>query len=105
MIEVAIFRVRAEEVERLRAWLAELTSRAVEVRETFANEGVTHERAYLLTTTDGPVLIYAMEAEDHQKARDAYQHSTLPIDQQHRQVMREVLAEPAGAELLYDMVR
>jgi Family of unknown function (DUF6176) len=105
MIEVAMFRVRPEEVERLRAWLAELTRRADEVRETFANEGVNHERAYLLTTTDGPILIYAMEAADHQKASEAYQHSTLPIDLEHRQVMREVLAGPAGAELLYDMAR
>jgi hypothetical protein len=103
MIELAILRVRPEQVERLRTWLAELMNRADEVRETFANEGVTHERAYLLTTADGPVLIYAMEAADHQKASEAYQRSTLPIDQEHRQVMREVLAGPARTELLYEM--
>jgi len=103
MIEVAIIRVHPERVERLRGWLAELMDRADEVRETFANEGVTHERGYLLDTADGPVLIYVMEAADHQKAREAYQHSAFPIDREHKAVMREVLAGPADAELLYEM--
>lgn len=43
-----IWRVRPEQVDRLRGWLAELMKRADEVRETFAREGLTHERAYLL---------------------------------------------------------
>ena len=45
MIRTAIFRVRPEKLERLTAWLAELQDRAEEVRETFAREGVTAQRA------------------------------------------------------------
>jgi hypothetical protein len=103
MIEVSVARVRPEAVDRLRWWLGELMNRADEVRETFGNEGVTHERAYLVPCSDGPILVYVMEAADHAKAREAYRQSTLPIDQEHRTVMNEVVAGPAGAELLYDL--
>jgi Family of unknown function (DUF6176) len=64
MIEIAFFRVHHDQVERLRGWLRELTRRADETRATFAQEGVRHERAYLLHDSDGPVLVYASEADD-----------------------------------------
>lgn len=47
---------------------------------TFAQEGVRHEQAYLLKTVEGPILVYAMEAADHDRAQAAYQRSSLPID-------------------------
>ena len=100
---MAIHQVREGQVERLRAWLREINSRREEVLETFAQEGVRHEQAYLLDTGSGHVLVYAMELEDEEKARAAFASSTLPIDAQHRDVMQAALGEPAGAELLYDV--
>jgi hypothetical protein len=102
MIKLAIRRVKPDEEDHLRSWMAELTRRSTEVLETFANEGVRHEQAYLLKTSEGPILIYAMEAADHDQAAFAFQHSTLPIDQEHRRVMKQVLAERANVELLYE---
>jgi hypothetical protein len=103
MIEIAFFRVHPDQVERLRGWLRELTRRAEETRATFAQEGVRHERAYLLADRDGPILVYATEAADPDRARQAYATSTLPIDMEHKQVMRQVIAGRVDAELVHDL--
>jgi hypothetical protein len=87
----------------LRAWLAELQQRSDEVRETFRNEGVRHEQAYLLETADGPVLIYAIEIDDPEAAQRAYATSTLPLDLQHREVMATTISGPLDLAPLYDV--
>jgi hypothetical protein len=64
MLQVNIRRVRPDQVGRLREWLAELGRRQEEVRETFRNEGVRHEQAFVLAGADGPLLVYAIEVDD-----------------------------------------
>ena len=91
MIKLAIRKVKPDQEGHLRAWMAELNRRSDEVRETFAQEGVRHEQAYLLKTTEGAVLIYAMEAADHKRAAAAFQSSALPIDREHKRIMAQVL--------------
>src|SRR5215204_1254862 len=103
MLRVSIRRVRAGQLEALRDWLVQLNDRRDEVVETFAQEGVRHEQAYLLAAGSGHVLVYAMELEDEEKARAASAASTLPIDAEHRKVMDAAVGEPADAELLYDV--
>ena len=105
MLRVVFSRVRDGQVERLRAWMRELMARPDEVRATFEQEGVRHEAAYLLESRDGPVLVYAIEVEDESRAQQAFEASTLPLDQEHRQTMDAVLAGRglAAAELLYEM--
>jgi len=102
MLEVAFRRVREEEVDRLRTWMAELNRRGDEVRETFRQETVRHEQAWLLPGGDGPILVYAIEAEDPELGHRVARASDLPIDVEHRRLMGEVLAGPARVELLYD---
>jgi hypothetical protein len=102
MIEVVFRKIRPDKVDRLRSWLKELNERKDEVRQTFEQETVRHERGYILAGKDGPILAYVMEAEDHDKAREAYKNSTLAIDKQHKEVMAECLGDPAEAELLYE---
>ena len=102
MLKVAIHRVKPEREQKLREWLGELMRRQEEVRDTFRKETIRHEQAYLLETSDGPILVYAMEAEDHEKARQAFQSSTLPLDLQHKRVMQDVLVSKVPAELLFD---
>ena len=102
MIKVVIRKVKPDQENRLRQWMGELMRRSPEVRETFAQEGVRHEQAFLLKTSEGSVLIYTMEAADHERAAAAYRNSTLPIDQEHRRIMAQVLGELANAELLYE---
>ncbi len=102
MLELSIRRVRPGKEQDLREWLAELNRRQEEVRETFAQESVRHEQAYLIPSSDGAILVYAVEAEDLKRARHAFQESTLPIDVQHKRAMGDVLGDKVPAELLYD---
>src|SRR6059036_2648651 len=102
MLLVVMRQVQPGQVDRLRAWLHELQQRSEEVRETFRQETVRQEVAYLMEGRDGPVLIYAMEAEDFAQASEAFKSSTLPIDAEHKKVMAEVLGDPVPVEQLYE---
>lgn len=93
-------RVHDDQLPRLRAWMAQLQDRIDEVRETFANEGVREEQVQLLETSDGPLLVYAVEADDIAAALEAYRTSTLPIDLEHREIMSAVVAEELSSEFL-----
>jgi len=103
VLDVRFHRVRNDQVEQLRAWFAELMQRQDEVRDTFRNEGVRHEQAFLFESKDGLVLVYAHEVDDPEAAHRAYAASTLPIDLQHREIMSAALVGPAEAELLYEV--
>jgi len=102
VIKVGVRRVKPGEEEHLRQWMSELNSRRSEVLATFRQEGVRHEQVFLLEVSDGPILIYAMEADDHDKAAAAFAHSTLPIDLEHKRAMSQVLGGPVQCELLYE---
>jgi hypothetical protein len=102
MLLLVFSRVKPDHVERLRSWLHELERRHDEVVETFRQETVRHEVAYLLQDEEGPVLVYAIEADDLDQAREAFQASTLGIDVEHKEVMAEVLAGAATVEKLYE---
>jgi len=101
MLQLTFRRVRPEQEAALRAWMAELGQRVDEVRQTFRQEGVRHEQAFLMPTPDGLVLIYAHEVEDPAAAHAAYAQSRLPIDAEHRQRMAQILGEAVEPEKLY----
>lgn len=83
--------------------MAELAWREDEVLETFRQETVRHEVAYLLDIRDGPVLVYAVEAADLDQAGRAVETHPLPIDREHRQVMHEAFDGRFPAECLPDI--
>lgn len=103
MLRVVVASVKAEKVDRLRSWMAELTERRDEVLETYAQETVSHEIALLVQGAEGPLLVYAMEVDDPEAAAEAFQNSKLPIDLEHRAVLDDVLAGTADVELLLDL--
>src|SRR5215210_6082897 len=103
MLHVTFRRVRPERVGRMRQWFGELMRRQDEVRETFRNEEVRHEQAWLIETSDGPLLVYAVEVEDPERALRAFETSELAIDGEHRRVMDEVTQGTAEVEKLYDL--
>ncbi len=103
MLRVWISRIRPDKETRVRAWLAELTSRADEVRKTFRDETVRAEQAYIIAGENGPLLVYAIEAEDMERGSRAFANSRHKIDIEHKAVMRECLAEPLALTPLYDM--
>jgi hypothetical protein len=102
LLRVRFFKVKPDKVERLRAWMDELSRRRDEVLETFAQETVRHEAAWLLETAEGPILVYAIEAEDLEQARRAVEEHPQPIDLEHLAVMEDVLGAPYPAEQLLD---
>jgi len=57
MVRVRFFKVRPEKLDRLQAWMAELAQRDEEVQETFRQETVRHELAYLIEGPEGPILV------------------------------------------------
>lgn len=104
MLEVGISRVRPEQAERLRQWFAMLQgSRRAEVERSFNREGVQHEKVVLVETSDGPLMIYAMEMDDVAKAQSIFAASTEPIDVEHRAVLKSVLDGIPEQQLLFDV--
>jgi hypothetical protein len=70
------------------------------VRETFEREGTRHEQVHLVETSDDLLIFYVMEVEDAEASLEAFRSSTLPIDEQHKEVMRAAVAESVAAEVL-----
>jgi hypothetical protein len=103
MLRVWISRIRPEKESRVRAWLAELGTRADEVLATFRDESVRAEQAYIIAGDTGPLLIYVIEAEDPERGAQAYANSRHKIDAEHKAVMKECLAEPLQLVPLYDL--
>jgi len=103
MLKVSIQMVKPGQEGKLRDWLSELMRRQAEVRETFKQETVRHEQGYLLQINGGTALMYIVEAEDLEQASEAYKNSSLPIDAEHRNIMKQTLADRIPAELLYDV--
>lgn len=103
MIQISFTKIAPAKVEKLRSWMAEAQGRAEEVRETFRQETVRHEQAYLIQEADQHILVYVMELEDPEAARQAFQESTLEIDHEHREVIADVVEETLEPELLYDV--
>ncbi|MBK5217556.1 MAG: hypothetical protein JJE02_08225, partial [Propionibacteriales bacterium] len=87
MIRLAVRRVRPAEEQKLRDWLGVVGgSRSAEAVATLADEGCTHEISVLIQTSDGPLLVYAMEVEDEERSRQAALDSTHTIDAEHKRV-------------------
>jgi len=103
VIHVEVTKLSPDKTERLRSWLAEVQTRSEEALVTLANEGVRHECGLLVDTPSGPLLIYVIECEDYDAAREAFARSRHPIDLEHKQVMSEVSGEPVPTEVLLDI--
>jgi hypothetical protein len=103
VIRISVSRVPDDKVDRLRAWLREAGERADEVRQTLVDEGVTHERAELVATSDGFLLVYSMECADYDAAKAVFERSTRPIDVEHKRVMTDVRGEVVATEVLLDV--
>ena len=104
MIRLAVRRVRPTEEQNLREWLAGLNGpRSGEALATFPDEGCTHEVGILVQTSDGPLLVYAMEVEDEDRSRQAGLGSQHAIDADHQRVMDAALADEPELERLLDL--
>jgi hypothetical protein len=97
-------RIRPDQRERVAAWLQEVDGpRREEALESLAAEGVAHEMAMLIDTSDGSVIVYAMETDDLARSRSVADESPRPIDAEHRVVMRAADDGPANATVVLDL--
>lgn len=87
-------------------WLGEVDGpRRTEARESLAAEEVDHETAMIIDTSDGPILVYAMQTDDVARSRAVADDSPRPVDAEHRAVMRGADDGPADAEIVLDLRR
>ena len=104
MLRVGFAHIRPDKEARLRDWLKELGQREEEVLETFRREKISHEQVFIVQAESGPLLVFAIEAEDHELARQVYESSTLPIDKEHGAVLRECLEEGPRFTPLFELM-
>ncbi|GAA1724972.1 DUF6176 family protein [Microbacterium paludicola] len=97
-------RIRPDQRAALEDWLRELNGpRRGEALATLAAEGVDHERAVILETSDGPVLIYAMESDDPARAHAIAAASDAEVDRRHREVLTAADAGRADISVALDL--
>ena len=108
MADVILSKQKIEpgKTERLKEWAQEVRNREAEAIKTLQNEGMNAETAFIEHTDEGDFLIYYMNADDIQQVYDAYEESSHAIDEEHEQVMLDVLenGENVGDyDLLYHL--
>jgi len=93
MINLTVRRLKDEHVDVVAEWLAEVNGpRRDEAIRTLVAEGVDHETAAILRTGDGAFLIYAMESDDLERARQVGAASEAEIDRKHHEIMAAAIA-------------
>lgn len=100
-------RIKPGKTEQLREWMEEIKSRRKEAIETLQHEDMLTESAFLESGEEGDYLIYYMEAEDIGQVFEAFDSSPYEIDQEHKEVLNEVLTDDQPKqeiELLYHLV-
>jgi hypothetical protein len=102
MLHTTIARVDEEDVPRLRSWLASLSSRRSELRESYRQQGTRHELFFLVRTRRLPILVLVSEVDNVEQATRSFLHSELPIDVEFKALFQEISPEEADVELLYD---
>lgn len=104
MIHLVARRIRSDHRDRVVSWLREIDGpRRVEALESLAAEGVEHETAMHIDTSDGPLIVYAMQTDDLAGSRAVADKSPRLVDAEHRAVMRGSDDGPVAAEVVLDL--
>jgi hypothetical protein len=104
VLQVSILYVRPDQVDSLRQWFRRLeTTRRPEALATLIDETVTHEQAILVTETDPPMLVYAMEVVDPVRSRQSADSGKHSIDAEHRAITKAAIAGAPAQEVILDL--
>lgn len=104
MLQISVRYVHPDQIDRLRDWFTQIeTTRRDEAVATLVDETVSHETAILLTDGDRPILIYAMEVDDPERARRSADSGRHPIDADHHAIMRAAISGRPEQEVLLDI--
>lgn len=83
-------KIKEAHLEDVKHWLHSLENeRNHEVLESFRNEGVLLECAFIREEKGSFYLVYLMRAHDITKAMDVFRNSTLPGDTYHKQCWKQ----------------
>jgi hypothetical protein len=102
MVRVYFTRIRPDKVDRLRAWMKELSERHDESIEAMNNDTIRSEAAYLIDTSNGPILVHASDADDPEFAERMRYENKLPLAEDFRTVMHEVMIEPMSVTPIFE---
>jgi len=106
VIHLAVRNVNSEHLDLFRDWMAQLNGpRRAEALATLEDEGCSHEIAVLLEGPEGPIVIYAMEVESIEQSRDAADHSSHPIDAEHRAILDLAIGDRPSLQRILDLHR
>lgn len=104
MLRVAIRHVDPDHVDNLREWLDTVNgSRREEALQTLVEEGCRQEQAYLIHGPGATMIVYVMDVEDVEKAKQVGAASTHPIDADHKRIMSRAITGDVSSELLLDL--
>ncbi|MEZ3160651.1 DUF6176 family protein [Microbacterium sp. BWT-B31] len=104
MIHLLARRIHPTHRARVLEWLAEVDgARRDEALQSLHAEGIDHETAIILDTSDGPILVYAMQTDDVERSRRIADDSPRSIDSEHRAVMSAADAGSADARIVLDL--
>lgn len=101
MLYASFAYVRADKIDRFRAWMERLPERRREAEQTYEGEGTRAEKVFLLEGRHGTIVAYLMEVDDIATARTAFAESKHPIDGEFKRLMAEVIERPVDCELIY----
>src|SRR5690242_9457901 len=83
-------------VDRVKSWLHSLeTERRGGLLQSFLDEGVVLEAAFIKEEKDASYLVYFLRAEDVNQALTIFQKSTLAIDAFHKRCWDELTEQHA----------
>jgi hypothetical protein len=102
VLQATIARIDEDDVSKLRSWLASLSDRRSELRESYRRHGTRHELFLLIRTLPLPILVLVAEVENDEEAASSFLRSNLPIDVEFKTLVQEISPEEAEVELLYD---
>jgi hypothetical protein len=92
MLRFIVKRPHPDRVEQMLDWFAELEGpRRDEAVATFGHEGIRHEQAVLVQTSDGPLLVYMMEIDESAPTTPPAERPAYAIDTDHRNAMTTAL--------------
>jgi hypothetical protein len=103
MLQTWIHRIKPGFEGRLHEWFEQLAARQDELRESHLLAGVRAERAFIISTGDGPLLVYVNEVADAAAAERVFNSSMLAIDIEHKRVMDECIDSSVDVLPVYDV--
>ncbi len=102
MLNAVFARVEEDDIPRLRAWLASLSDREDELRESYRRQGTRHELFFLVRTAQAPLLVLISEVRNLERAAASFLRSNLPLDLEFKSLVQEISQLESDVELLYD---